>query len=114
MTSHAGQKKISLTITHEAATRIKALVANVRHGLRLIQETAPQLDSHQRWFALLRYLVERLLAPYWSLWAQTESGIARLRDWVTEVNRIIRTCQREPRRFLILRLEPCLFSSQIE
>lgn len=63
MTSHAGQKKISLTITHEAATRIKALVANVRHGLRLIQETAPQLDSHQRWFALLRYLVERLLAP---------------------------------------------------
>ena len=43
-----------MTIAHEAATRIKALVANVRHGLRLIQETAPQLDSLQRWFAVLR------------------------------------------------------------
>lgn len=97
-----------MTITHEAATRIKALVANARHGLCLIQETAPQLDSHQRWFALVRYIVERILA-----WAQTESGIDRLRDWVTEENRIIRTYQREPRRFLILRLEPCLFPSQI-
>ena len=37
--SHAGQKKVLLTITHEAATQIKALVANVRHGLRLIQES---------------------------------------------------------------------------
>jgi hypothetical protein len=57
MTSHAGQKKILLTITHEAATQIKALVANVRHGLRLIQETAPQLTKPQRWFALVRYIV---------------------------------------------------------
>ncbi len=62
MTSHAGQKKILLTITHEAATQIKALVTNVRHGLRLIQETAPQLSKPQRWFALVRYIVERILA----------------------------------------------------
>ena len=60
--SHAGQNKILLTITHEAATQIKALVTNVRHGLRLIQETAPQLDKPQRWFALVRYIVERILA----------------------------------------------------
>jgi Transposase DDE domain group 1 len=62
MTSHAGQKKILLTITHEAATQIKALVTNVRHGLRLIQEDAPQLPKTQRWFALVRYIVERILA----------------------------------------------------
>ena len=62
MTSHSGQKKILLTITHEAATQIKALVANVRHGLRLIQDTAPQLTKPQRWFALVRYIVERILA----------------------------------------------------
>lgn len=62
MTSHAGQKKILLTITHEAATQIKALVTNVRHGLRLIQETAPQLTKPQRWFALVRYIVEQILA----------------------------------------------------
>ena len=62
MTSHSDQKRILLTITHEAATQIKALVANVRHGLRLIQDTAPQLTKPQRWFALVRYIVERILA----------------------------------------------------
>ena len=62
MTSHGGQKKLLLTITHEAATQIKALVTNVRHGLQLIQATAPQLTKPQRWFALVRYIVERILA----------------------------------------------------
>jgi hypothetical protein len=62
MTSHAGQKNILLTITHEAATQIKALVRNVRHGLRLIQDTAPQLTKPERWFALVRYIVGRILA----------------------------------------------------
>jgi hypothetical protein len=61
MTSHAGQKKIVLTITHEAATQIKALVTNVRHGLSLIQATAPQLTKSQKWFALVRYIVEQIL-----------------------------------------------------
>ena len=62
MTSHAGQKRILLTITHEAAAQIKALVANVRHGLQLIQAAAPQLPKPQQWFALVRYIVERILA----------------------------------------------------
>ena len=62
MTSHAGQKKILLTLTHEAAHQIKRLVANVRHGLRLIHDTAPQLTKSQRWIALVRYIVERILA----------------------------------------------------
>ena len=62
MTSHAGQKKILLTITHEAASQIKVLVTHVRHGLSLIQATAPQLTKPQRWFALVRYIVERILA----------------------------------------------------
>ena len=62
MTSHGGQKKILLTITQEAATQIKALVANVRHGLQLITANAPQLPKSQHWFALVRYIVERILA----------------------------------------------------
>ena len=61
MTSHAGQKKIMLTITHEAATQIKALVANVRHGLQFIQATAPQLPKSQQWFALVRYIVAKII-----------------------------------------------------
>ena len=62
MTSHAGQRKILLTITHEAAAQIKALVANVRHGLQLIQVTAPQLTKPERWIALVQYIVQRILA----------------------------------------------------
>ena len=62
MTSHAGQRKILLTITHEAAAQIKALVANVRHGLQLIQVTAPQLTKPERWIALVRDIVQRILA----------------------------------------------------
>ena len=62
MTSHAGQKKILLTITHEAGAQIKALVTNVRHGLSLIQAAAPQLTKTQRWFALVRYIVAQILA----------------------------------------------------
>lgn len=61
MTSHAGQKKILLTITHEAAAQIKALVANVRHGLSLIQANAPQLPKSQQWFALVRYIVAKIM-----------------------------------------------------
>ena len=61
LTSHAGQKKILLTITHEAATQIKALVTNIRHGLSLIQATAPQLTKSQKWLALVRYIVEQIL-----------------------------------------------------
>ena len=62
MTSHSGQKKILLTITHEAASQIKALVANVRHGLQLIATTAPQLTKPERWFALVRHIVAKILA----------------------------------------------------
>ena len=62
LTSHGGQKKILLTITHEAAAQIKRLVANVHAGLSHVTLTAPQLDKPQRWFALVRYIVERILA----------------------------------------------------
>ena len=62
MTSHAGQNKILLTITHEAAAQIKRLVANVHAGLSHIMQTAPQLDKPQRWFALVRYIVAQILA----------------------------------------------------
>jgi hypothetical protein len=62
MTRHAGQNKIWLTITHEAAAQIKRLVANGRAGLRHIQETAPQLEKARRWCALVRYIAQRILA----------------------------------------------------
>jgi hypothetical protein len=45
-----------------AAAQIKALVANGGHGLYLVQATAPQLTKSQQWFALVRYIVEQVLA----------------------------------------------------
>ena len=62
MTSHAGKKKILLTITHEAAAQIKRLIANVREGLSHVRATAPQLTKPQYWVALVRYIVEKILA----------------------------------------------------
>ncbi len=62
LTSHAGQNKILLTITHEAAAQIKRLIVNVREGLRHVIDTAPQLGKTQRWFALVRYIVDQIVA----------------------------------------------------
>ncbi len=62
MTRHAGQNKILLTITHEAAAQIKRLIVNVRAGLSHIRANAPQLEKAPRWFALVRYIIERILA----------------------------------------------------
>jgi hypothetical protein len=64
-----------LTITHEAATQIKALVASVHLGMQLIDAAAPQLTKPQRWFALVRYIVERILT-----WApRPNPGLSALR-----------------------------------
>ncbi|MFN7883646.1 MAG: transposase, partial [bacterium] len=62
LTRHAGQNRILLTITHEAVAQVKRLIANVRAGLRHIEAAAPQLDKPQRWLALVRYIVARILA----------------------------------------------------
>ena len=62
LTSHGGQKKILLSVTHEAAAQIKRLIVNVRAGLSHVRATAPQLDKPQRWFSLVRCIVAQILA----------------------------------------------------
>jgi hypothetical protein len=62
LSRHAGQSRILLTVTHEAVAQVKRLIANVRAGLRHLEAAAPQLDKPQRWLALVRYIVERILA----------------------------------------------------
>ena len=59
---HAGQNKFLLTIAHEEAAQIKRLIVSVRHGLRHMSVSVPQLGKAQRWFALVRYVVGRILA----------------------------------------------------
>ena len=62
LTSHSGQKKVLLSVTHEAAAQIKRLIVNVRAGLSHVRATAPQLDKPQRWFSLVPYIVAQILA----------------------------------------------------
>ena len=62
LTAHAGQSRLLLTLTHAAGDLIKSMVANVRKGLDSILATAPQLTKRERWTALVRYIVEKIIA----------------------------------------------------
>jgi hypothetical protein len=62
LTQHAGQSRLLVTLTHAAGDQIKTMVANVRKGLDAILTAAPQLPKPQRWSALVRYIVEKILA----------------------------------------------------
>jgi hypothetical protein len=62
LTEHAGQSRLLLTLTHTAGDLIKSMVANVRKGLDTILATAPQLPKPERWKALVRYIVEKIIS----------------------------------------------------
>lgn len=61
LTQHAGQSRLLLTLTHAAGDEIKSLVANVRKGLDTVLATAPQLTKLERWRALVRYIVMKII-----------------------------------------------------
>ena len=61
VTEHGGQTRVLLSITHAAVSQVKSLVASVRAGLQHIRSTAPQLPSSQKWQALVRYIVDKVL-----------------------------------------------------
>jgi hypothetical protein len=62
LTEHAGQSRLLLTLMHGAGEQIKAMIAAVRVGLEHVRATAPQLPTLNRWIALLRYIVEKIIA----------------------------------------------------
>ena len=62
LTEHAGQSRLLLTLSHGASDKIKEMVHNIRKGINYVKETAPQLAKSDRWPALLRYIVEKIIA----------------------------------------------------
>lgn len=62
LTSHARVNKIVLVLTHEASRQIKAMIANIHAGVEHIRHAAPQLTGHHRWYALARYIADKILA----------------------------------------------------
>jgi hypothetical protein len=51
-----------LTLSHAAGDQIKSMIANIRTGLDHVRATAPQLPKPGRWIALLRYIVDKIIA----------------------------------------------------
>jgi len=62
LTEHAGQSRLLLTLMHGASEQIKAMISAVRKGLDHVRATAPQLPTLGRWLALVRYIVEKIIA----------------------------------------------------
>ena len=62
LTQHAGQSRLLLTLTHAAGDQIKAMIVNVRKGLDTVLATAPQLTKPERWQALVRYIIGKIIA----------------------------------------------------
>ena len=62
LTTHSRINTIVLALTHEAANQIKTMIANVHAGVEHIRGAAPQLAGSQRWYALARYIADKILA----------------------------------------------------
>ena len=62
LTRHAGQSRLLLTLTHAAGAQIRAMIVNVRNGLDAVIASAPQLTKLERWNALVRYIIEKIIA----------------------------------------------------
>jgi len=60
-TSHAGQARLLVTLTHACADQVKTMIGNVRQGLDFVIASAPQLTKLERWKALVQYIVARIL-----------------------------------------------------
>ena len=62
LTEHAGQSRLMLTLIHGAGEQIKTMITAVRAGLAHVRATAPQLPTLERWIALVRYIVAKIIA----------------------------------------------------
>ena len=61
LTQHAGQSRLLLTLTHAAADQVKSMIANIRKGIDHVLANAPQLPKVERWHALVRYIVSKII-----------------------------------------------------
>ena len=61
LTQHAGQSRLLLTLTHAVGDKIKSMIANIRKGLDSILVNAHQFPENDRWGALVRYIVNKII-----------------------------------------------------
>ncbi|WP_273704509.1 hypothetical protein [Candidatus Accumulibacter cognatus] len=61
LTEHAGQSRLLRTLSPAAGDRIQAMIVNVRKGLDHVLASAPQLPKANRWPALVRHIVNKII-----------------------------------------------------
>lgn len=61
LTQHAGQSRLLVTLTHASGDFVKTMIANVKKGLETILAAAPQFKKADRWPALVRYIISKIL-----------------------------------------------------
>ena len=76
LTNHSRINQIVLALTREAIHQIKAMIINVRAGALHIRGAAPQLAGLQPWYALARFIVDKILpfVPNTSISAAAATG----------------------------------------
>ena len=76
LTTHARVQRIVLVLTLEASEKIKVMIANIHAGVEHIRSAAPQLTGLHRWYALARYIADKILSfvPSTSTQAGVETG----------------------------------------
>lgn len=62
LTRHASQSRLLLTLTHAEGVKIKSMIACIRKGIDYVLTSAPQLTKPKRWAALVRYIVDKIIA----------------------------------------------------
>jgi hypothetical protein len=62
LTEHASQSRLYLTINHASSDKIKAMITNVRNGIDYICKTATQLTKIDYWKAMIKYIIEKMMA----------------------------------------------------
>jgi hypothetical protein len=62
LTEHASQSRLYLTINHASIDKIKSMITNVRKGIDHVRQSAPQLTKIEYWKAMLKYIIEKMMA----------------------------------------------------
>lgn len=78
MTEHANQSRLYLTINHASSDKIKGMISNVRKGIDHIRQTTPQLTKSEYWKAMIRYIIEKMMACLPKMQAQPAPRLAQV------------------------------------
>lgn len=78
LTEHGHQSRLYLTINHASSDKIKSMITNVRKGIDHIRQTAPQLTKIECWKAMIKYIIEKMMACLPKMQAQPATQLTQV------------------------------------